>query len=70
MFIFIYIFLLLQLLSSERNDWSKEREELLEQIKLLEKQFQDAQSKADSKSVEHWNSKWSFEVVFMLMNQQ
>uniref|UniRef100_A0A803YML4 Kinesin family member 15 n=1 Tax=Meleagris gallopavo TaxID=9103 RepID=A0A803YML4_MELGA len=36
-----------ELLSSERNDWSKEREELLEQIKLLEKQFQDAQSKAD-----------------------
>ncbi|XP_035405754.1 kinesin-like protein KIF15 [Cygnus atratus] len=36
-----------ELLSSERNDWSKERQELLEQIKLLEKQFQDAQSKAD-----------------------
>uniref|UniRef100_A0A8V0Z5V9 Kinesin family member 15 n=1 Tax=Gallus gallus TaxID=9031 RepID=A0A8V0Z5V9_CHICK len=36
-----------ELLSSERNDWSKQREELLEQIKLLEKQFQDAQSKAD-----------------------
>uniref|UniRef100_A0A8C3BGK8 Kinesin family member 15 n=1 Tax=Cairina moschata TaxID=8855 RepID=A0A8C3BGK8_CAIMO len=36
-----------ELLSSERNDWSKERKELLEQIKLLEKQFQDAQSKAD-----------------------
>ncbi|OXB65963.1 hypothetical protein ASZ78_002711 [Callipepla squamata] len=36
-----------ELLSSERNDWSKEREELLKQTKLLEKQFQDAQSKAD-----------------------
>ncbi|XP_071417456.1 kinesin-like protein KIF15 isoform X1 [Pithys albifrons albifrons] len=36
-----------ELLSSERNDWSKERQELLEQIKSLEKQFQDSQSKAD-----------------------
>ncbi|OXB83254.1 UNVERIFIED_CONTAM: hypothetical protein H355_002006 [Colinus virginianus] len=36
-----------ELLSSERNDWSKEREELLKQTKLLERQFQDAQSKAD-----------------------
>ncbi|XP_010214759.1 PREDICTED: kinesin-like protein KIF15 [Tinamus guttatus] len=36
-----------ELFSSERNDWNKERQELLEQIKLLEKQFQDAQSKAD-----------------------
>ncbi|NWW43124.1 KIF15 protein, partial [Pedionomus torquatus] len=35
------------LLSSERNDWSKERQELLEQIKALEKQFQDSQSKTD-----------------------
>ncbi|NXU42956.1 KIF15 protein, partial [Drymodes brunneopygia] len=36
-----------ELLSSERNDWSKERQELLEQIKLLEKQLQDSQNKAD-----------------------
>ncbi|NXX74475.1 KIF15 protein, partial [Urocolius indicus] len=36
-----------ELLSSERNDWSKGRQELLEQIKSLEKQFQDSQSKAD-----------------------
>uniref|UniRef100_A0A8C2SXE4 Kinesin family member 15 n=1 Tax=Coturnix japonica TaxID=93934 RepID=A0A8C2SXE4_COTJA len=36
-----------ELLISERNNWSKEREELLEQIKQLEKQFQDAQKKAD-----------------------
>ncbi|NXN70145.1 KIF15 protein, partial [Himantopus himantopus] len=36
-----------ELLSSERNDWSKERQELLEQIKSLEKQFQDSQSKSD-----------------------
>ncbi|NWI17908.1 KIF15 protein, partial [Crypturellus soui] len=36
-----------ELFSSERNDWNKERQELLEQIKLLEKQFQDAQSKTD-----------------------
>ncbi|NXG17957.1 KIF15 protein, partial [Grallaria varia] len=36
-----------ELLSSERNDWSKNRQELLEQIKSLEKQFQDSQSKAD-----------------------
>ncbi|XP_064300136.1 kinesin-like protein KIF15 isoform X2 [Phalacrocorax carbo] len=36
-----------ELLSSERNDWSKERQELLEQIKSLEKQFQDSQSKTD-----------------------
>uniref|UniRef100_A0A8C3KBU2 Kinesin family member 15 n=1 Tax=Calidris pygmaea TaxID=425635 RepID=A0A8C3KBU2_9CHAR len=36
-----------ELLSSERNDWNKERQELLEQIKSLEKQFQDSQSKAD-----------------------
>ncbi|KFQ54326.1 Kinesin-like KIF15, partial [Pelecanus crispus] len=36
-----------ELLSSERNDWSKQRQELLEQIKSLEKQFQDSQSKTD-----------------------
>ncbi|NXL86611.1 KIF15 protein, partial [Alectura lathami] len=36
-----------ELLSSERNDWNREREELLEQIKVFEKQFQDAQSKSD-----------------------
>ncbi|KAK2520351.1 hypothetical protein Q9966_013498 [Columba livia] len=36
-----------ELLSSERNDWSKERQDLLEQIKSLEKQFQDSQSKTD-----------------------
>ncbi|NXT38868.1 KIF15 protein, partial [Pelecanoides urinatrix] len=36
-----------ELLSSERNNWSKERQELLEQIKSLEKQFQDSQSKTD-----------------------
>ncbi|NXD08742.1 KIF15 protein, partial [Nothocercus nigrocapillus] len=36
-----------ELFSSERNDWNKERQELLEQIKLLEKQFQDTQSKTD-----------------------
>ncbi|XP_063181438.1 kinesin-like protein KIF15 [Chroicocephalus ridibundus] len=36
-----------ELLSSERNDWSKERQELLEQLKSLEKQFQDSQSKTD-----------------------
>ncbi|XP_014813519.1 PREDICTED: kinesin-like protein KIF15 [Calidris pugnax] len=36
-----------ELLSSERNDWNKERQEFLEQIKSLEKQFQDSQSKAD-----------------------
>ncbi|NXG32935.1 KIF15 protein, partial [Dromaius novaehollandiae] len=36
-----------ELFSSERNDWTKERQELLEQIKLLEKQFQDTQSKTD-----------------------
>jgi len=51
--LFSFKFLTSQLLSSERNDWSKQREELLEQIKLLEKQFQDAQSKADSKSAKH-----------------
>ncbi|OWK52445.1 Kinesin-like protein KIF15 [Lonchura striata] len=36
-----------ELLSSERNDWSKERQELLEQIKSLEKQLQESQNKAD-----------------------
>ncbi|NXS57866.1 KIF15 protein, partial [Brachypteracias leptosomus] len=36
-----------ELLSCERNDWSKERQELLEQMKSLEKQLQDSQSKAD-----------------------
>uniref|UniRef100_A0A8B9SB81 Hyaluronan-mediated motility receptor C-terminal domain-containing protein n=1 Tax=Apteryx owenii TaxID=8824 RepID=A0A8B9SB81_APTOW len=36
-----------ELFSSERNDWNKECQELLEQIKLLEKQFQDTQSKTD-----------------------
>ncbi|XP_009079083.1 PREDICTED: kinesin-like protein KIF15, partial [Acanthisitta chloris] len=36
-----------ELLSSERNERSKQRQELLEQIKLLEKQFQDSQSKSD-----------------------
>ncbi|NXE87739.1 KIF15 protein, partial [Menura novaehollandiae] len=36
-----------ELLSSERNNWSKDRQELLEQIKSLEKQLQDSQSKAD-----------------------
>ncbi|NWI91789.1 KIF15 protein, partial [Pitta sordida] len=36
-----------ELLASERNDWSKERQELLEQIKHLEKQFEESQSKAD-----------------------
>ncbi|XP_030301240.1 kinesin-like protein KIF15 [Calypte anna] len=36
-----------ELLSSERNDWSKARQELLEQIKSLEKQLQDSQSKSD-----------------------
>ncbi|NXE45523.1 KIF15 protein, partial [Casuarius casuarius] len=36
-----------ELFSSERNDWNKERQELLEQIKLLEKQFQDTQRKTD-----------------------
>uniref|UniRef100_A0A8B9GPY2 Kinesin family member 15 n=1 Tax=Amazona collaria TaxID=241587 RepID=A0A8B9GPY2_9PSIT len=32
-----------ELLSSERNDWNKQRQELLEQIKSLEKQFQNSQ---------------------------
>uniref|UniRef100_A0A8C0HJL0 Kinesin family member 15 n=1 Tax=Buteo japonicus TaxID=224669 RepID=A0A8C0HJL0_9AVES len=36
-----------ELLSSERNDWNKERQELLEQMKSLEKQFQDSESKTD-----------------------
>ncbi|XP_030335138.1 kinesin-like protein KIF15 isoform X2 [Strigops habroptila] len=36
-----------ELLSSERNDWNKQRQELLEQIKSLEKQFQDSQSNTD-----------------------
>ncbi|XP_010140802.1 PREDICTED: kinesin-like protein KIF15, partial [Buceros rhinoceros silvestris] len=36
-----------ELLSSERNDWGKERQELLEQIKSLDKQFQDSQSKTN-----------------------
>ncbi|KFO71800.1 Kinesin-like KIF15, partial [Cuculus canorus] len=36
-----------ELLSSERNDWNKERQELLEQIKTLEKKFQDSESKTD-----------------------
>uniref|UniRef100_A0A8C4UIW0 Kinesin family member 15 n=1 Tax=Falco tinnunculus TaxID=100819 RepID=A0A8C4UIW0_FALTI len=36
-----------ELLTSERNDWSKEHLELLEQIKSLEKQLQDSQSKTD-----------------------
>lgn len=45
---FTYLF---KLLSSERNDWSKKRQELLEQIKSLEKQLQDSQNKADSKSL-------------------
>ncbi|NXX90895.1 KIF15 protein, partial [Centropus bengalensis] len=36
-----------ELLSSERNDWSKERQELLEQIKSFEKKLQDSESKAD-----------------------
>ncbi|NXY47803.1 KIF15 protein, partial [Ceuthmochares aereus] len=36
-----------ELLSSERNDWNKERQELLEQIKSLEKKFQDSESKTD-----------------------
>ncbi|RMC05325.1 hypothetical protein DUI87_18514 [Hirundo rustica rustica] len=36
-----------ELLSSERNDWSKERQELLEQIKSLEKHLQESQNKAD-----------------------
>ncbi|NXV78902.1 KIF15 protein, partial [Atlantisia rogersi] len=36
-----------ELLSCERNNWNKERQELLEQIKSLEKQFQDSQSKID-----------------------
>ncbi|NWS70265.1 KIF15 protein, partial [Crotophaga sulcirostris] len=36
-----------ELLSSERNSWNKERQELLEQIKSLEKQLQDSQSKID-----------------------
>ncbi|NXB96845.1 KIF15 protein, partial [Vidua chalybeata] len=35
-----------ELLSSERNDWSKERHEVLEQIKSLEKQLQESQNKA------------------------
>uniref|UniRef100_A0A8B9GK39 Kinesin family member 15 n=1 Tax=Amazona collaria TaxID=241587 RepID=A0A8B9GK39_9PSIT len=36
-----------ELLSSERNDWNKQRQELLEQIKSLEKQFQNSQSNTD-----------------------
>ncbi|NXR60611.1 KIF15 protein, partial [Rhadina sibilatrix] len=36
-----------ELLSSERNDRSKERQELLEQIKSLEKHLQESQNKAD-----------------------
>ncbi|XP_062473156.1 kinesin-like protein KIF15 [Pezoporus occidentalis] len=36
-----------ELLSSERNDWNKQRQELLEQVKSLEKQFQDSQSNTD-----------------------
>ncbi|NXA80571.1 KIF15 protein, partial [Thryothorus ludovicianus] len=36
-----------ELLSSERNDWSKGRQELLEQIKSLEKQLQESRNKAD-----------------------
>ncbi|XP_014374008.1 kinesin-like protein KIF15 [Alligator sinensis] len=36
-----------ELFSSERNDWNKEKRELFEQIKLLEKQLQDTQSKND-----------------------
>ncbi|NWH76096.1 KIF15 protein, partial [Piaya cayana] len=36
-----------ELLSSERNDWNKERQEFLEQIKSLEKKFQDSESKTD-----------------------
>ncbi|KAM7070780.1 kinesin-like protein KIF15 [Acridotheres tristis] len=36
-----------ELLSSERNDWSKERQELLERTKSLEKQLQESQNNAD-----------------------
>uniref|UniRef100_A0A8D2PEM0 Kinesin family member 15 n=1 Tax=Zosterops lateralis melanops TaxID=1220523 RepID=A0A8D2PEM0_ZOSLA len=36
-----------ELLSSERNDWSKERQELHEQIKSLEKHLQESQNKTD-----------------------
>ncbi|KYO43323.1 kinesin-like protein KIF15 [Alligator mississippiensis] len=36
-----------ELFSSERNEWNKEKRELFEQIKLLEKQLQDTQSKND-----------------------
>ncbi|NXH60441.1 KIF15 protein, partial [Rhabdornis inornatus] len=36
-----------ELLSSERNDWSKERQELLERMKSLEKQLQESQNNAD-----------------------
>ncbi|NXQ36105.1 KIF15 protein, partial [Alaudala cheleensis] len=36
-----------ELLSSERNNWGKERQELLEQIKSLEKHLQESQNKAD-----------------------
>ncbi|KAL2307676.1 hypothetical protein Nmel_000650, partial [Mimus melanotis] len=36
-----------ELLSSERNDWSKEHQELLEQTKSLEKQLQESQNNAD-----------------------
>ncbi|KAF4801341.1 Kinesin-like protein KIF15 [Turdus rufiventris] len=36
-----------ELLSSERNDWSKKRQELLEHTKSLEKQLQESQSNAD-----------------------
>ncbi|NXY89724.1 KIF15 protein, partial [Alcedo cyanopectus] len=36
-----------ELLSSERDDWSRECQELLEQIKSLDKKLQDTQSKAD-----------------------
>lgn len=42
---------LFKLLSSERNDWSKERQELLEQIKSLEKQLQESRNNADCKSL-------------------
>uniref|UniRef100_A0A8C3V280 Kinesin family member 15 n=1 Tax=Catharus ustulatus TaxID=91951 RepID=A0A8C3V280_CATUS len=36
-----------ELLSSERNDWSKKRQQLLEHTKSLEKQLQESQNNAD-----------------------